>query len=306
VETDGVVYAGANAQAARAHFTHWQATGDDASLAKAARAVNFVLENLASENGALIHYLAPAGETAPVGLLADAVEVVAACVDLYEAGQGEVYLDAAEHIAKWCRTNLEDARAGGMFDALVQPGAVGNLQVGTKDVGDNMQMADALLRLFLLSGEEEHAQCAQRMLQAFQPAVQQLGFFAAKLALATERALLPPVILHILGKPGAPDTMALLKAAHKPFRHERVIIPLNPENENDAEYIEELGYEKPTQAIAYPHLATTPLPRTIDPETLTETVRAAGAPEGGMDENPAFAEGGLNIGEGLMPPAEDE
>jgi uncharacterized protein len=282
---DHTVYTGANASAVRALVSYWRATGSEEHLAKAKKAMDSLRSNVLSKEGVLIHFFPNKGDS-PKGILSDINEMTAANVDLYEAGQGTPYLDAAQSLADYALANLEDGIGGGLFDHLVLPGAVGNLQVGSKDVGDNVLMADTLLRLFLLTGEEKYAQCAQRVLQAFQPAIQNLGFFAAALALATERALLPPVVVHVLGNPSDPAFKALLHAAQKPYRHDRIVLPLNPDDEEDASYIEELGYAKPTVAIAYPHLSTTPLPPTSDPETLSETIAQAGkpAPEEAIEE----------------------
>ena len=281
---DPTVYCGPNALAVRAHFAYWQATGAADSLAKARRGMDYVLANLLAPDGALTHYQpAPGAETAldgrvATGLLADAADTVAACLDLYEAGAGSSYLDRAEEIAVWVRGHLEDPRGGGLFDAVVRPDAVGNLKVGTKDVPDNMQMADALLRLFLATGEEEHAHLAQRILQAFIPALEQIGFLGAGFALAADRALLPPILVHVVGAAGNDKTNALLLAAHKPFRFERLVQPLDPSNPDDAEHLENLGYPTTTDPVAYVCVATTCLPPVSDPATLSETVRTAAAP----------------------------
>lgn len=278
---DPTVYCGPNALAVRAHVGWWQATGDTEALARARKAMDFILANLLQPDGALNHFLpandsdARANGRMPTGLLSDAADVTAACLDLYEAGQGAEYLDRAEEIGEWVLGHLEDPRAGALFDAVVRPDAIGNLKVGTKDVPDNMQMADALLRLYLATGEEEHARLGQRILQAFYPALPQLGFFGASYALAAERAMLPPILVHVLGPVGDPATRALLEAAHRPYRFERFVQPLDPSNEDDAEHIENLGYPKPDAPIAYVCVGTRCLDPVAKPEELSELVATA-------------------------------
>jgi hypothetical protein len=278
---DRTVLCGPNALAVRAHVAWWQATGNAYSLAKARRAMDFLLARLRSADGAFVHFLsddeavAQAAGPAPSGLLSDSADVTAACLDLYEAGQGAVYLDHAEALADWVRGHLEDPRGGGLFDAVVRPEAVGNLKLGTKDIADNMQMADALLRLFLATGAEEHAQLAQRILQAFIPATGQLGFFGAGFALAAERALLPPILVHVVGAANDPRTEALVEAAHRPYRFERFVQPLDPANPDDAEHLESLEYPASEEPAAYVCVAAACLPPTRDPAVLTETVRTA-------------------------------
>lgn len=291
---DATVLAGPNAQAVRAQVAWWQATGevdiDDNgvvtdALATARRAMDFLLGNLVDDNGVVTHCLlaedAPPGGRVPAGLLSDSADMVAACLDLYEAGQGVTYLDRAEAIANWVRGHLEDPVGGSLLDTTVRPDAIGSLRIGARDVQDNMQMADALLRLFLATGEEEHAKLAQRVLQAFQPAAGQMGLFAAPIALAIERAVLPPVLVYVLGKADDPKAQALLQAAHRAYRFERFVQPLDPSNSDDAEHIENLGFDPSAAPIAHIQVATTPLAPTVDPETLTETVRSA------VWENPA-------------------
>lgn len=275
---DETILAGANAVAVRALVAWWQITGETEALTQARRAMDYVLEHLVSEEGCPTHFQAAEGEEAgesPVGLLADAADLVAACLDLYEAGQGVVYLDKGEEIANWCRANLEDPNSGGLFDAPVNPQALGNLKVATRDVADNMLMADTLLRLFLATGETEHAQLAQRLLQAFQPAAPNMGFFGASMALAIERAVLPPVLVHVLGAVDDERTQTLLRAAHTPYRFERFVQPLDPNNEDDAAHIENLGYPSPEQPTVHILVATTALAPTVDAETLIETIKTA-------------------------------
>jgi len=275
---DETILAGANAAAVRALVSWWQITGEAEALTQARRAMDYVLEHLVSDEGCPTHFQPAEGEDAgasPVGLLADAADLVSACLDLYESGQGVVYLDKGEEIANWCRANLEDHNSGGLFDAPVNPQALGNLKVPTRDVADNMLMADALLRLFLATGETEHAQLAQRILQAFQPAAPNMGFFGATMALAIERAVLPPVLVHVLGAADDPRTQTLLRAAHTPYRFERLVQPLDPNDEDDAAHIENLGYPVPEQPTVHTLVATTALAPTVDPETLIETIKTA-------------------------------
>lgn len=278
---DPTILCGPNAQAARAHIAWWQATGDESSLAKAKRGVDFLLSALRRPDGSFLHFLSDddavvrAAGAIPSGLLADSADVTAACLDLYEAGQGVAYLTYAEQTADWVRGHLEDPRGSGLFDSVTPPEATGNMKFGTKDLPDNMQMADALLRLFLATGEEEHARLAQRTLQAFIPASAQLGFFGTGFALAAERAILPPILVHVLGSASDARTRSLLQAAQRPYRFERFVQPLDPENAEDAEHIENLAYATPTEPTAHVCVATTCLPPATDPAALSDLVRTA-------------------------------
>lgn len=274
------VLAGPNAQAVRAHVAWWAATGDAEALASAKAAADFLWDNLRTEDGAVKRFLTTdLDETVPTGLLSDTARLAAANLDLYEAGQGVAYLDRAESLVSWAKANLEDPIGSGLYDFPVSPSNLGNLKVGAKEVSDNMLVADTLSRLFLLTGDDTYVQLAERLLKAFVPAVPQMGFFASTVALAIERMANPPLLVHVVGPPSAPETQALLSAAHKAYRFERLVQILDPTDSDDADLIEQLGYpasETPTgYGMFVAPTGETRLAPTVDPETLTETIRTA-------------------------------
>ena len=104
------------------------------------------------------------------------------------------------------------------------------------------------------------------------------------MALAIERAVLPPVLVHVLGAAGDPRTQVLLQAAHKPYRYEKFIQPLDPSNEDDAAHIENLGYPTPEQPTAHIMVATDALAPTVDAEILIETIQNAAPTMAGMPD----------------------
>jgi uncharacterized protein YyaL (SSP411 family) len=278
---DPTVYAGANAMAVRAHIAWWRATGDTESLRIAKRGLDAIIRDLVGADGAIDHFIPdPDAEEnftgrVPTGLLGDSSDVTAACLDLYEAGQGVEYLDRAEEIAAWVRGHLEDPRGGGLYDSVISPSAIGNLKVPAKDPGDNLHMAETLLRLFLATGDEDHAHLAQRVLQAFLPVLQNLGFFGASFALAAERAILPPFIIHVLGSAGDAKFRALLAAAQSAYRFERFVQPLDPSNEDDGHHISELGYDTKNLPVAFINIGLRRLDPVTDPAKLIELTKTA-------------------------------
>ena len=172
----------------------------------------------------------------------------------------------------------------------VRPNALGNLKVGTRDVADNMLLGRlAPFALFLATGgRTEHAQLAQRILQAFQPRPRPTwGFFWCEHGrFAIERAVLSAGFwcMSVGGPASDPRTQALLLAAHKPYRYEKFIQPLDPTNADDAEHIENLGYPTPEQPTAHIMVATDSLAPTVDAEVLIETIQTAAPTMAGMPD----------------------
>ena len=268
---DETFVSGANAQAARAWYSYWQATGDAAALDKAVAIMDRVA-NLVAEDGCPRHSEADGSSE---GLLVDAARVLAASVDLYEAGVGDKWLMLAELVAVWMQNRLVDRAGGAFHDHPVREDALGHLKFGTKDLPDNMIAADAFLRLFLATGEDEYRTTGTQNITALQVAAPQMGFLAAGLALASIRALAMPVIVHIVGSPDDKRTKDLVAAAHRPARLERFVQVLDPTNEADREHIDNLEYEVTDIPTAYPRIGENPLAPTIDAETLRETVDQA-------------------------------
>ncbi len=274
---DSTILTGPNAQAARACIAYWGATNTADALTMAKRTVDYLWENHRETAGGAVKR--HDGTGSPVGLLSDTARLAAACLDLYEAGQGIAYLDRAESLVKWAGERLADGVGGGLWDAPVYPDALGNLKVGAKDAADNMLVADTLSRLFLLTGDEAHVQSAEKLIKAFQPQVPNMGFFASPIALAIERMASLPLLVHVVGTPSDAATQALIAAAHRPYRFERIVQPLDPSDEDDAALIDQLGYAKDGEPTAYGMFVSpqgeSRLAPTQDPDTLAETLRNA-------------------------------
>lgn len=268
---DETLLSGPNAQAARAWFAYWQATGDASALAKAGATLD-VAAALVTETGSPLH---AAVDGSTDGLLADAARIMSAAIDLYEGGLGDTYLMLAENIAVWMQNRLVDRAGGALHDHPIREDALGNLKFGTKDVPDNMVAAEAFLRLFMATGEEEYRTTGTQIITALQAVAPQMGFLAASVALASIRALAQPLIVRIVGPLDDKRTKELVSSAHRMARLERFVQVLDPGNEADREHIETLEYEVTDVPTAYPYLGENPLAPTVDPETLRETIDQA-------------------------------
>lgn len=226
---DRTVYAGANAQAAAALFRAYQVLGGDASRKQALGALDFVWDRMWDEKQGPYHYL-PAGGGMPQlpGLLADAAPLLGACLDAYESGGGEAWLDRAIATATWMLENLWDSGAGAFFDAVTPPGKHGLAAERLRPPAENVVAAAGLIRLAQTTGQPRFGDAAREALTFFAGTYRELGLFAAGYALAVARLLEPPVRVTIAGPPAAAPAAAMIRAAHRarvPFRSVEILDP---------------------------------------------------------------------------------
>jgi len=241
---DPTVYTGWNALAASAYFAAHAAL--DAADAVERRAHD-VMETIATRltvDRHLMHFDAGGGPQLP-DLLADLAAYLAATLDAYETGRHSGALRGAETIAAWMRERLEDAEAGGFWDAP-ERGEPGRVSRREKPIEDGALAADGLLRLAALTGDDAWRESALRALSGFVGEYRQWGQFGAAYADAVSRALVAPLAIVVVGPEGDARAEALWSAARRSDDPARSLHRLVPER--DAERMATLGY--PADVVA--------------------------------------------------------
>lgn len=242
---DPGVYANWNALAASGHLAAATATGDERALARASEVLGALRAQLWEDSVGTYHFDRGDGPQLP-SLLADLAALLAAELDLYEAGGGAAALDRASRVAERLLA-LEDGERGAFFDAPErdEPGRVSRLD---KPIEDNALAADALLRLGTLLGEDRWREAALRALRAFASEYRRWGQFAASYARAVARALAEPLQIVVVGP--AEDALArsLWRTAQANDDPARVLHRFDPEL--DRERMDRLGYPA-TDVAAY-------------------------------------------------------
>jgi uncharacterized protein YyaL (SSP411 family) len=207
---DRRVYAGWNALAASAYLAAANALGEAAPHARAVA----VMRSLGSrmwDGTALAHV--DRGEGPELrGLLADYAAAIGAVLDEYETGEHPGALPAAGDMAGAMRRTLEDPATGGFWDAPARD-APGRLAMREKPIEDGAAMADALLRLAVLTGDVQWRESATRALRGFVGEYRQWGQFAAAFGSAAARALGEPRLVVVIGPGDDPVAKALWQVA---------------------------------------------------------------------------------------------
>lgn len=261
---DRTVFAGANALAASALFRAFQVFGDGEFRSQATAALEFIWGNMWDVREGLYHFYD--GERRVPGLLTDMARLAAACLDAYESGMGEAWLDRAVIAANWMLTRLQDPGSGAFFDSAHPPGEQGYPIEPSRPPVDNSIAATVLIRMAQNTGQTKFDDAAQKTLKHFAGVFQEYGLFAAEYALALARLLDPPVRVTVTGPPAEATTVDMIRAAHRariPFRSIEVIDP-----ETYGEDLQEAGYGYEGMPVAYICIGASCQPAVVDPAEL--------------------------------------
>ncbi len=189
---------------AGAWFLAARALDDDAMLAQACQTLDNVHDRLSDADGLVYHFVVPGGEPQVRGLLSDQAAYLRASIDAHETS-GEVrFLLRAQTLAERILERFE-AADGGFYDHLPLEAQLGRLEVADRPIVDNALVAEALLRLSVLTGEPKYRDHAERALALYARTYAAAGTFAAVYGRALRRWLSPEWSVRIVGEPAATD-----------------------------------------------------------------------------------------------------
>ena len=189
-----------NALAIRGMARAGRVFGRPAWVASARRALGFVRGRMWKDGRLLA--TAKDGRAHLSAYLDDYAFLIAALLELLQAGFSGADLEFAEQLAEVLLEQFEDPEAGGFFftardhEELLhrpKPGHDNAMPSG------NGVAAFSLGRLAALTGEERYARAAERTLELFYPVMRDRPAGFAQLALALEELLVPPAVLVLRG-----------------------------------------------------------------------------------------------------------
>ncbi|MFC7132672.1 MULTISPECIES: DUF255 domain-containing protein [Salinibaculum] len=209
---DGTVFADRNGLAIDGLLTFAAYTDDERALRYAERAREHVVDTLV-DGGEVTHY-DTGTETGPSGLLTDQARVLGALTTSWQV-QGEP--GPAREIADWTIEHLRDD-SGAFRDGPTE--GPGLLDRPLYPLDTSVELADALLSLSLLTGDDRYREVAHDAVAAFGAAAERMGVEVAHFASTAARLLSPSVI-----EVGAPAGSDLHRAALRLADHESVVVP---------------------------------------------------------------------------------
>jgi uncharacterized protein YyaL (SSP411 family) len=260
---DRGLYTSWNALAAAAYLRAGEVLDDPALRERAAAAARAIDERMRDATGALCRSDDGGGPKLP-DLLGDAAAYLALLIDL-----GDVA--AAVAIARRMRERLEDPEHGGFFDTPQGP-ALGRLTRRERPIEENALAAETLLRLAVLSDDEEWREVALRALRSFVGDYRGWGQFAAGYANAVARALRDPVSVVVVGPERDLGAAGLWRAARTSQDPDAVALRLDPAR--DAAALAQRGFPA-SRVAAYVCIGTSCSAPLADATALTRELSAS-------------------------------
>ncbi|WP_411964287.1 DUF255 domain-containing protein [Haloferax sp. YSMS24] len=218
--TDLTVYAGGNALAVDALLVLAGLTDDERAREYAARALDRVAEDLV-DDGVVTHFRS-GGDVGESRLLEDHARVVAAaCRARQVLGDdsvaGESYLDFATAVAD---AAIDELFEDGSFRDGPETGE-GLLSLPLRPLDGNVEMANALIDLGILTDTDEYRDIAEETVCAFAGAWDRIGVQVAEYGSVAARLLRDPLVVEVGDEAGADLHRAALRVAD----HEALVVP---------------------------------------------------------------------------------
>ena len=244
---DSTVFADRNALAAEALLTYHAYTDDERAARYAERALDALAE--LQDGDALVHYrdgseTGDGSEIGTRGLLSDHARAVEALTTAAGVLGDDGYVDRARTLAEFV---LDARREDGLFldGPSDGPGMAGR---PLRPLDDTVVMADALIDLTVLTGEERYRDAAHEALSAFAGAADRFGPPVARYGSVVSRLLDGPLTIEVSASVGSDLHRAALRVAD----HEKVVI-VEGAKQREEEPIDdgELTKEDTTEETAY-------------------------------------------------------
>ncbi|GAB3039071.1 DUF255 domain-containing protein [Natronobiforma cellulositropha] len=229
---DETVFAGANALAVDALLTYAAYTDDERATRYAVRALETLRERLL-EDGAVVHYRAD-GRAGERTLLTNQARVLRALLTAHSVCGPDGVPGALEDARRVAAVALEELRedSGAFVDGPTE--GPGLLERPLRPIDGAAELANALVDLSVVIGEERYRETAHDALAAFAGASDRLGAPVAGYATAVSRLRSGPLVVRV----GTPAGTDLHRAAFRLADHEKVVVPASDALESGTARVE--------------------------------------------------------------------
>jgi len=271
-----------NALTASAYAEAFVATKDPVFLKHATTTLEFIQSHCYSPTKKELYRISSKEETKHGVAAEDFAFTIQACIDIYQAGFDQHWLEFASELQEIYDRQFYDARLGGYFntarsrsDIIVR---LKSYQDGSS-ISPNAISILNLMRLGALLGDEKMIKRAKKSVDCFRGALDQAPSVSYRLLLAESMLAKSQTQIVVVGKPGAAETDALIAAAHEAKSEGDIVVLLDPtssknfltdSNPNLARF-QQIG-NQPTAFVCKDFSCKQP---TNDPETVSSQLRSS-------------------------------
>ncbi|KAA1277020.1 MAG: thioredoxin domain-containing protein [SAR202 cluster bacterium] len=212
-----------------------------------------------AQSGSFSHVYTAEGPSSVPALFTDWAWLLTALIQAHGNTANDSYLTRALSVAQVLVENFFDQEGGGFFDISEQENQIGHLTVREKALADNTVAAEALIRLYQTTRNDDYRQIAEATLSAFVEGYRENGEFAAEYGLTVHLLKNPMVEVTIEGNPEDIKCQELVAAAAR-----------LPQPNVDIKTV--IAAEDDPIALAHVCLDTVCLPPVVSPEALADAV----------------------------------
>ncbi len=163
--------------------------------------------------------------------LSDYAALIDGLIELYEATFEQRWLAAAESLSRVAIRDFWDESQGGFFftasDHEPLIARIKHLRDGALPSGNSLQLLN-MLRLAVLTGDEDLCQRADQMLRTFATPVQEAPWAAERFLVGVDFSVRGPVLIVIVGDAANTQTRALLRSVYRAYVPNMVLMVRDP------------------------------------------------------------------------------
>ena len=238
-------------------YTNWNAmmisgclaapsTGNDAFALKT---LSRLWNEMYHPEAGLYHFCREGETPQLLNQLSDLAYTTHVLLDAYQVTADVEHLQRAQTLAELALNKLYDNERGAFWSEPPGHQSLGLLRLPDKSVNENAVMADALMRLARLTGDEKYRAFAENTLIFFSEEYSRYSFAGSEYALAVEHFLNEPVSVHIVGAVNDEQTQSLKNAALAEYAPAKIVQVID--STRDAERLKQLGYPTSAMPLAY-------------------------------------------------------
>ncbi|MCC6783966.1 MAG: thioredoxin domain-containing protein [Planctomycetes bacterium] len=243
---DRTIYTNANATTVSALLKASVVLDDPGLRTQAMTTLRFLLDHLYDAHDGVFHYWD--GSYHLPGMLSDQAYLIRALIDASQHSGDADLLLPAERIAEQAIAR-QKAQGGGFWDILHDQRQHGSMRRRNRSILENSVMAEALLRLSLLSRRPEFHDEAVATLEAFVGDYKEYGYYVAGYGRAVDLIFYQPIAVTIVGDRDSAEADALRRAALAQYVPSRVVQMLDPAH--DPILLGRSGFAVEAQPVAH-------------------------------------------------------